>query len=467
MKNLHKNISKPYKGLNVIVADTDWQTFDTLSGFGDDYNIVNLSSDFAVKFIMEYEKIDVIFVSKKIPNLENIKKLAARKKMSVYIFGENTKYPVVKDEVISILENEKTKKDKKACSVGKSGIKNIFKRIFEPKNRCVNSYVEKEDPSLAGTQISAQNNISGNGEELKKSGVPEIMDKKPGKSQDKDIYNHLSPHIEPHTNFEGADQRYNNKNHNGSLPLELKPERSPGNIVAIKQKIIVFVRAKGGVGTTILSLFLAARFSKLKTLLVDLNFSEGGSDVGYYLEIPKTPNMIMFTDGYSRNALDSSVINIKNSFDVLQSPPTYELSRKMDLQDIYSLVDIARKKYHLIIFDLPNRIDDIYLGILDLADIAVMVSDFSRGSIGRLTDINSRFIYGDLEKILILNRNNNGNGRYLIKNHLKDFFNAKDVVSLNEIFDLSGRSEFRDFDFECLEGFEPFMQKVMERLTCD
>ena len=239
------------------------------------------------------------------------------------------------------------------------------------------------------------------------------------------------------------------------------------DIVAIKQKTIVFIRAKGGVGSTLLSVYLANRFSNLKTLLVDLNFSEGGSDTGYYLDIPRTPNMIIFTEGYNRSSLNNSVINIKNNFDVLQSPPTYELSKKLDMQDIYSLVDVARKKYHLIIFDLPNRIDDICLGVLDLADLAVMVSDFSRGSIGRLTDINNRFIYSDLEKILVFNRNKNGNARNYIKNGLRDFFGVNDIVSLNESSSLCGRSEFNGFNFSSLKEFEPLTEKIMEMLTCE
>jgi hypothetical protein len=61
--------------LNVIVADTDWETFEILSPLQKTFNILNLSSEFAVCFILEYEKVDVLFISSKIVNLEHIQKL--------------------------------------------------------------------------------------------------------------------------------------------------------------------------------------------------------------------------------------------------------------------------------------------------------------------------------------------------------------------------------------------------------
>jgi Flp pilus assembly CpaE family ATPase len=243
--------------------------------------------------------------------------------------------------------------------------------------------------------------------------------------------------------------------------------RSQTGLVAVKQKIIVFIKAKGGVGSTVLSLYLSFKFSRLRTLLVDLNFSEGGGDTGYYLDLPKIPNMVFFTEGYSRASLDNSIINIDDNFDILQPPPTYDLSKKIDLQDLYSLIDIARKKYHLVIFDLPNHIDDLYLGTIDMADLAVLVSDSTAGSIGRLSDINERFIYPDLEKILVLNRNSNGNGQQMasesfnLKNGLQDF------ICLKESEILKGRSDFKKFNFGLIREFDELERKVMAKLLMD
>ncbi|GAG65082.1 unnamed protein product, partial [marine sediment metagenome] len=239
------------------------------------------------------------------------------------------------------------------------------------------------------------------------------------------------------------------------------------NIKTIKQKIIILSKAKGGVGSTTISIFLGYMFDKVKTLLVDLNFSEGGGDISYYLDIPRAPNILNFIDGYNRKSLENSVIRIKKNLDILQAPPTYEMSRKVDLQDIYCLADIAKKKYHLIIFDLPNRFDDLVLGVIDLADLLIMVSDHTLGSIARLIKMNNRFIYNDLEKILIVNKYSKANRLNLFENRIEQFFNLKDFLFLDESEILRGKSEFSDFDFNNLKSFNCLTEKVFDLLTCD
>jgi cellulose biosynthesis protein BcsQ len=481
--------------LNVIIADTDWKTFEELADFKADYNLINLSSDFAVSFIMENEHIDVLVAGKSIARLNDLKKKSEKKKIKMYVLGQDAEYPVNKAEIFAILEYEKNLKFQDMRSNNKKSRVNLLGRLFEKNNHVKKDKENETGQNLqTGHQPFDDDSKSSSADEdnffknLNIEGTDFWDDKKlSGSSLNRPEGNmagvNKKGNLKKAENKEGIDfkKRQSGVTVNPGQPQYFINDKNPSkntmrrdssvkrsnDVVAIKQKIIVFIRAKGGVGSTLLSVYLANRFSNLKTLLVDLNFSEGGSDTGYYLDIPRTPNMIIFTEGYNRSSLNNSVINIKNNFDVLQSPPTYELSKKLDLQDIYSLVDVARKKYHLIIFDLPNRIDDICLGVLDLADLAVMVSDFSRGSIGRLTDINNRFIYSDLEKILVFNKNKNGNARNYIKNGLRDFFGVNDIVSLNESVSLCGRSEFDGFNFSSLKEFEPLTEKIMERLTCE
>ena len=54
-------------------------------------------------------------------------------------------------------------------------------------------------------------------------------------------------------------------------------------VKAVKQKIITVFRAKGGVGTTTISYFMATLLKNIKTLIIDLNFNEGCSDLGLSL----------------------------------------------------------------------------------------------------------------------------------------------------------------------------------------
>ena len=90
---------------NVIIADIDLETFKKVEKLNERFNLVNLSSDFAVNFILEYEKIDLILISNRIPNLESIKGHAKRKNIDVYVIGKDIKSPFVPD-----ITNNKTGK---------------------------------------------------------------------------------------------------------------------------------------------------------------------------------------------------------------------------------------------------------------------------------------------------------------------------------------------------------------------
>jgi len=440
--------------LNVIVADVDWETFETVSQIKRDFNFINLSSEFAVSFILEYEKVDILILSRKISNIEEITKKAAKKKSKVYIIGKDLKYPLEAAEVESLLARELEIKTGKESQKKRLGIKDSLAGLFKSKKHVISKPpVNISKPSVyinkPATKVnkSSTNSVSPRTESLEPDNSEKLL------TQDEDYFaEEINIAEENNIKEENIIAEENNINKNTK---------------AIKQKIIIFTKAKGGVGSTILSIFLAHTFRKMKTLLVDLNFSEGGSDTGYYLNIPKSPNMIVFTEGYSRSAMDNAIVKIAENFDLLQPPPTYELAKKMDLQDIYSLVDIAKRKYHLIIFDLPNLINEMYLGVLDIADLVIMISDNTLGSIGRLISINNRFIYEDLEKILVINRTRNGNGLTYTKNQLRQFFNLKELVFLEEDNFLNGRTDFSNFNFDILKNFGDLSNKVLDLLTYD
>ena len=440
--------------LNVIVADVDWETFETVSQIKRDFNFINLSSEFAVSFILEYEKVDILILSRKISNIEEITKKAAKKKSKVYIIGKDLKYPLEAAEVESLLARELEIKTGKESQKKRLGIKDSLAGLFKSKKHVISKPpVNISKPSVyinkPSTKVnkSSTNSVSPRTESLEPDNSEKLL------TQDEDYFaEEINIAEENNIKEENIIAEENNINKNTK---------------AIKQKIIIFTKAKGGVGSTILSIFLAHTFRKMKTLLIDLNFSEGGSDTGYYLNIPKSPNMIVFTEGYSRSAMDNAIVKIAENFDLLQPPPTYELAKKMDLQDIYSLVDIAKRKYHLIIFDLPNLINEMYLGVLDIADLVIMISDNTLGSIGRLISINNRFIYEDLEKILVINRTRNGNGLTYTKNQLRQFFNLKELVFLEEDNFLNGRTDFSNFNFDILKNFGDLSNKVLDLLIYD
>jgi hypothetical protein len=241
--------------------------------------------------------------------------------------------------------------------------------------------------------------------------------------------------------------------------------------------VIIIILSGSRLVNAELSLFFGDISYPVKQNTLILDEQDSGGQIN--LQFGKTLNERLYFDpnGIStavgafvftnRVSMENSVISFNGHFDVLQPPPSYDLTKKLDMQDIYSIVDIARRKYHLLIFDLPNQINDIFLGVLDMADLAIMVSDYTSGSIGRLANINKRFIYNDMERILVLNKNNNNGSHSFIKNNISEFFSLKEIVNINENPLLSGKSDFKECDFSNNKDMQSFKNKVMDSLTCD
>ena len=455
---LNKKINSYISSFNVILADKDLETFKIIQNLRNKFNFINLSSNFAVNFILEYEKIDLIIISKKISDLSNIIERAKRKKINIYIIGEDIKFPISESEIENILLKEiekKTLKEKnkrfnfRKC-INYFSKQNIYRKLILKPNYRQDGKI-KEHPIKEDKKFNLKQEKKGLNRIIYKNDLSKEIKESSFKNKKDDSGTIQKNSISLENNNDSI------KNNN----IDIKKVRT------IKQKVIILVKTKGGVGTTTISIFLGQIFSMVKTLLIDLNFSEGGGDLSYYLGIPKSPNILNFIDGYNRHSLENSVIKIKENLDILQAPPTYEMSRKVDLQDLYCLTDIAKKKYHLLIFDLPNRFDDLLLGIIDLADLLIMVSDHTFGSIGRLIKINNRFVYDDLERILIINKYDKANGLNLFKNQIEQFFNLKDFLFLDENEILRKRSEFLNFDFNSVKNFNCLAEKVLDLLTCD
>lgn len=452
--SLNNRKYKNNNSFNIILADKDTETFRRVEKLTDKYNFINLSSCFAVNFIMEYEKVDLIIVSKKISDLSNIIKKANKRKISIYIIGKDIESPLNEKEIDNLILEE------------------IEKKLVNKKNKQFNfkKYVSNLLNINKSRELIRNSNVKNNKNQVKDSaiaGEKENIKCKEEMSGKKTFKNNISNEEKDNIN-ERKKELELSKNVNLSIfpgKNNLSKDNRIDRIKTIKQKIITLSKAKGGVGSTTISIFLSFIFNKVKILLVDLNFSEGGGDLSYYLDIPKAPNILNFINGYNRQSLENSVIKVKENLDVLQTPPTYEMSKKIDLQDIYCLADIAKKKYHLIIFDLPNKLDDLLLGVIDLADLLIMVSDNTLGSIGRLLKINNRFVCGDIEKILIINKYSKLNGVNLIKNKIGQFFHLNSFVFLDEDEILRNKSEFSNFNFSNLESFNYLTEKIFDLLT--
>ena len=122
---------------------------------------------------------------------------------------------------------------------------------------------------------------------------------------------------------------------------------------AYRQKIISVMRAKGGVGCSVIALGLAYMLSReIKVLLVDLNLAPGGGDLSYYLNLQEYPHM-----GVLKDNLHPCVISIEPQFDVLQAPQS--ITEKIKVE---SIINLARQDYDAVVMDLPNQSDEEVVG---------------------------------------------------------------------------------------------------------
>ncbi|MFH1584287.1 MAG: AAA family ATPase [Actinomycetota bacterium] len=156
------------------------------------------------------------------------------------------------------------------------------------------------------------------------------------------------------------------------------------------QNVISIYSAQGGVGRTSTAIHLAKLLNKLGVLLIDLNFAEGPSDISLYLQLPKLPHLSKFISNQDspRKAFNDTIINVKkHNFDIIQTPPTLRQSDQFDATTLMNLVEIAKRRYGIIIADLPDNYDDITLEMLNLSSSVILVATLEIGAAARLKEI--------------------------------------------------------------------------------
>jgi hypothetical protein len=136
-----------------------------------------------------------------------------------------------------------------------------------------------------------------------------------------------------------------------------------------RQRVISVWRGRGGAGCTSLALHLAYLLEQaMSVLLVDLNVTAAGSDLGYYLRLPEYPNL----EAFSRDGrLSSAVIQVESGLWVLLPPITGTIDKTL----VSRLATDGRKDFDTVIFDLPNTDDEFVLEVLAYSNALVMVAN--------------------------------------------------------------------------------------------
>lgn len=113
-------------------------------------------------------------------------------------------------------------------------------------------------------------------------------------------------------------------------------------VIERKQQVISILGCTGGVGQSSIAMNLAHSLKDQGVLLIDLNFTGGPSDIGFYLGLPETPHLGYFFSNHYRKstevfaktkeALDMCILSLhprQSHFGVILSPPLPTASVKL------------------------------------------------------------------------------------------------------------------------------------------
>jgi len=176
----------------------------------------------------------------------------------------------------------------------------------------------------------------------------------------------------------------------------------------INQQVISVFSLQGGVGKTTLAFNLAfylKNIGKLKILLIDLNFSEGQSDLSLALGLPETPNLSCYIERIADDydAFLDSILSLKKfNIDFIQPPLSIFQSDKFGVDMLDNLIYHARNEYNFIIADIPYRYDNISLEMLNLSTVLIFLMFPSPGAVGRIKNF-KRLLQGNQKKGIIIN----------------------------------------------------------------
>jgi pilus assembly protein CpaE len=143
--------------------------------------------------------------------------------------------------------------------------------------------------------------------------------------------------------------------------------------------VVAIFSPKGGVGRTTIAVNLAvvaATELNKKVVLVDGSFQFG--DVAVLLNLnPKDKSMFELVSnleaGGDIDAVDTYTVTHSSGVHVILAPPSPEMADAITSAGVKRVVEALRQRYDLVVIDCAAWFNDATLGILDLADIVLVV----------------------------------------------------------------------------------------------
>jgi pilus assembly protein CpaE len=176
--------------------------------------------------------------------------------------------------------------------------------------------------------------------------------------------------------------------------------------------VVAIFSPKGGVGRTTIAVNLAvvaATELNKKVVLVDGSFQFG--DVAVLLNLnPKDKSMFELVSnleaGGDTDAVDTYTVTHSSGVHVILAPPSPEMADAITSAGVKRVVEALRQRYELVVIDCAAWFNDATLGILDLADIVLVVLTLEITSIKNIRlflEVAEKLGYEDKIR-LVLNR---------------------------------------------------------------
>jgi pilus assembly protein CpaE len=178
-------------------------------------------------------------------------------------------------------------------------------------------------------------------------------------------------------------------------------------------RVLAFYPAKGGVGSTTISINAAIALHRelgRKVCLVDGNLQFGDHRV--FLDLGLDRKSIV--DVVSAPTIDADLIKTvmvkhDSGIDLLLAPPSPETAELVHPDHLPQIAQLLRTMYDYVLIDVDKRLDDVNLGVFEVAEIVfvVMTADLScLKNVRLILETMNHLGYPQSKVQLVLNRSN-------------------------------------------------------------
>jgi Response regulators consisting of a CheY-like receiver domain and a winged-helix DNA-binding domain len=178
-------------------------------------------------------------------------------------------------------------------------------------------------------------------------------------------------------------------------------------------RVLAFYPAKGGVGSTTISINAAIALHRelgRKVCLVDGNLQFGDHRVFLDLGLDRKSIVdVVSAPTIDADLVKSVLVKHDSGIDLLLAPPSPETAELVRPEHLPQITEMLRTMYDYILIDVDKRLDDVNLGVFEVAEIVfvVMTADLScLKNVRLILETMHHLGYPAAKVQLVLNRSN-------------------------------------------------------------